>query len=203
MPNTKNLRNSESGLTIIEILVSLVILTSMVTLSMFPLSGFFNNIKESRVDLDTASKAREIMELAIAQWQDFPYVDPATTANPESTSEKNQKISDQNTKNLNQYNKNCFDLTTLNYINDSYVNLTLQQINRKGELIKELPLVKTGNCQDIQAGPNIPLKRLVVSVTNSQSKETIIFNIDIPIPSPIIPVDHIGKKYLEPGDEGL
>ncbi|WP_229723718.1 PulJ/GspJ family protein [Deinococcus aerolatus] len=156
----------EQGFTIIEILVAIALLGILAAVLMATLTGSLNLNRQSQRQLDTATRAQQVLESIRGAWAD-------TSAGVISSN----------------YERACAPSSTvaLNGLSATYINLNsrAQPINASGAVISApsgTNVIITANCSaqplvQMTGGTPYPMRRLIVS--SNTGAQDIVLTLDV------------------------
>ncbi|GGL91827.1 pili assembly chaperone [Deinococcus aerolatus] len=159
-------RAVEQGFTIIEILVAIALLGILAAVLMATLTGSLNLNRQSQRQLDTATRAQQVLESIRGAWAD-------TSAGVISSN----------------YERACAPSSTvaLNGLSATYINLNsrAQPINASGAVISApsgTNVIITANCSaqplvQMTGGTPYPMRRLIVS--SNTGAQDIVLTLDV------------------------
>jgi len=181
-------QTNQQGLSLVEVLVSMTLMTVLIVAITSPLAGLFQYSKDSKESVEANSAARSALETARAAWQTYPWINP----NEPGAEATNQQMQEFNIASLIRFNKNCAGPDVLDQIDqDLHQNIVFEvfQLDRYNAVAQTLDSSDfTSNCDDVDEGPYMPAKRIQVSVLDDEGNAQIAAHVDMRAPTTSIPV---------------
>ncbi|ADI14432.1 type IV pilus modification PilV family protein [Truepera radiovictrix] len=159
---------SARGLTLLEVLASIVILGVLMTVVLSPLTQLFARTAVSGRTLRLTTQAQEIAESIRGQWRAIPY-----PADGSQESEAQQKLRAQNRE---RYEKTCFQLPR---VSGARLQLEVWALDRRGNEVSRLTWHET--CPATSPATIPPLKRLKVTLSADDGTQSHL-TLDVPKP---------------------
>lgn len=176
---------SQKGLSLVEVLVSMTLMTVLIVAISTPLAGLFKYSKESKDSVEANAAARSALETARSSWQSYPWI---STDDPDATT-INTKMQNLNIASRIRFLKNCAGPDVLEGITHE-VQFEIFQLDRYNEASQSLDASNfTRNCDDpdVTIGPNMSAKRIQISVIDADGNKKVAAHVDVRIPPDSIP----------------
>ena len=168
--NQRNHNKGVQGLTIIELLISMVLLGVLMTAVLAPLTGLFQMTGRSTQTLNATTQAQEVMEHIQGQWRSYPVSQDAQQ--------------DERNKEAREESRNRFDQTCVPDVPSSRDGLretvTVWALDSNANQGSKLTLRQ--NCSNAAVTNPPPMKRVTIVVTTSDPDNTASLTVDIPRP---------------------
>lgn len=166
---------SQQGLTLIEMLVSTVILGVLITVVLAPLGQFFQSTARTGQTLRATTQAQEVVEYIRGQWQSYPVVMVADPAN--SSNQLDQNVN-KRTASQNRYNRNCYaepaQVSGLTRV------IEVRALDRNASSGSALTLSTDCTSAALSSSPP-PMKRINVTLTAADGSRSSL-TLDVPRP---------------------
>ena len=166
--NHRNRNKGKQGLTIIELLISMVLLGVLMTAVLAPLTGLFRMTGQSTQTLNATTQAQEVMEHIQAQWRSYP-----TSQDPQQ---------DQQNRTARGESQNRFDRTCIPDFPSSKDGLaetiSIWALDRDANPVRELTYSESCGGAAVAS----PMKRVTIVVTTNDPNNTASLTVDIPRP---------------------
>jgi len=176
-------QNTTKGLSLVEVLVAMTLMTVLITVIATPLAGLFQYSKDSREVIEANANARSALETARASWQTYPWANPS---DPNSAA-TNNTMQNLNIASLWRYNTNCFGPEIQPLMNNN-ITFSIHQLDRDNEILSDLDSSNVdADCGTLTQGPQMLAKRIVVHVTDDDGSTTILTHVDVRAPTTVIP----------------
>lgn len=181
----RKILTKQKGLSLVEVLVSMTLMTVLIVAISAPLAGLFKFSADSKEQVEANSAARSALETARSAWQTYPWENPEAT----DADEINNRMQELNIASLLRFNKNCAGPDVLDQISqDINIQFEIFQLDRYNAPIQSLDASNfTSNCDNVAIGPSIPAKRIQVSVIDSAGNTQIAAHVDVRAPTTSIP----------------
>lgn len=167
---------STQGLTIIELLISMVLLGVLMTAILAPLTGLFQMTGQSTQTLNATTQAQEIMEYIQGQWRSYP---PARNPDPQEQSDQEKSNVAAQQRSISSYAQTC--VTNLPSARDGLeVTVSVWELDNSGNEVRTLNLRQS--CSGAGGISAIPMKRVNVSVTTNDPNNSASLTVDLPNP---------------------
>lgn len=184
--NIQHSKHSQKGLSLVEVLVAMTLMTVLIVSISTPLAGLFQISKDSREVAEANVEARAALETARSSWQTYPWAYPNSEMTQDEADIINQDILPLNIDSLKRYNQNCVGLELSNISQN--ISFTVYQLDRNNEPIQALDSSYiASDCTNAPVGPQMPSKRIEVSVTNDEGETTIATHVDVRVPTIAMP----------------
>ena len=173
-------QRSNQGLTIIELLISIVLLGLLAAAILAPLTGLFQMTTQSTQTLNTTTYAQEVMEFVQGQWRTYP--SPRDPANPTAQDERNSVAltgSDTQTGSRGRYDQTCLDWGDLPRRNGLNIGMSVWQLDGDANQGASLSWAWCNPTRTVANPP--PMKRVTVTIT-PDSGDAVSLTTDIPRP---------------------
>lgn len=182
-----NSKAKQDGLSLVEVLVSMTLMTVLIVAISTPLAGLFKYSKDSKEAVEANAAARSALETARSSWQTYPWKNP----NEEGADAINQDMQELNIGSLLRYNKNCAGPEVLEYISQDVsqsIQFEVFQLDRYNAVAEQLDSSNfTSDCDDVVEGPYMSAKRIQVSIFDDYGKAQVAAHVDVRAPTTSIP----------------
>jgi type II secretory pathway pseudopilin PulG len=159
---------SAGGLTLLEVLASVVILGVLITVVLAPLTQLFQRTAASAQTLRLTTQAQEIAESIRGQWRAIPY--------PADGGEEPEAQRKLRAHNYERYQKTCFQLPR---IDGARLDLEVWALDRRGNEVSRLTWHET--CPSSSSATVPPLKRLRITLSADDGTQSHLV-LDLPRP---------------------
>lgn len=163
---------SRKGFSLLELLAATVILGILITIVLSPISQLFRNTSRSGQTLRVTTEAQEMVEYIRGQWRSYP-------VNTDPTTNLDQNV-DERIVSRNRYDRTCFTLPT---VSNMTFTVTVRALDRNASTTSTL---NYANCPSpltaLVTPPNIPIKRITVTLTSNDGRGSSTLTTDIPRP---------------------
>ena len=183
-------KHSQQGLSLVEVLVSMTLMTVLIVSISSPLAGLFKYSKESKELVEANAAARSSLETARSAWQTYHWADP-NDPNAEST---NLRIQDLNIDSLLRFNKNCAGPDVVDQMGPD-VSFEIFKLDRNNAIAQSLDASNfTSNCDQVAEGPYMAAKRIQVSIIDTNGKSQVAAHVDVRAPTTSIPLGNTDEN---------
>lgn len=183
-------KQSQQGLSLVEVLVSMTLMTVLIVAIASPLAGLFKISQESKELVEANSAARSALETARSAWQTYPWADP----NDPNADSINQTMQELNINSLLRFNKNCAGPDVVNQMGPN-VTFEVFSLDRNNEISESLDASDfTSNCDDVAEGPYMPAKRIQVKIIDANGNSQVAAHVDMRAPTTSIPLGNTNEE---------
>ena len=164
-----------SGFSLIELLVSTVLMGLLVTVVVAPLTTLFRNTSVSTQRLQESTQAQNVLEFVRGQWKPYPRVidDSLAVTDPNYRADLNRDLRKVSRR---RYDTNCYESSGLNTPSGTSYSITVNAVTRDGAIGAAQALSSSG-CSTITLNTSIippPMKLITVTVTGPKNQQTIL-----------------------------
>jgi len=163
---------SRKGVTLIELLISIAILGTIMTVVIMPLTTTFKLTGKSNQTLTATTQAQQVAEIIRGQWRSYAFLPNPDGNSDIATENNNRNVLNNNSK--NKFQRNCID----NYSLPTNVAVTVSALDDSASVSSSTNLQVSTSCTGTPV--DAPMKRITISVTAPDAENSAKVSFDMP-----------------------